>query len=302
VEFHNEAWGGEKVFQLLGKLIGNVGANRGLLELIYCAISLGFEGRYRVARNGRAELEGVREKLALKLREQSGSAHRELSPQWQGLPAEGRRLRDGLPVWVVATGAAVLLALTFVGLRFAMSDRTNPIFSELQRLDVRAPKTPVVLQVPAPQAAPAAVAPGAPPRLSTLLKPEIEAGLVEVRDLADRSIVTIKGDGFFEAGSAEVEPRVLPLLNRIAEELAKIEGQVLVTGHTDTQPIRSIRFPSNWHLSEERAKSVRTKLAPRLKPERIRSEGLADTQPIADNATPAGRARNRRVEVTLRMN
>lgn len=302
VHFHNEAWGGEKVFQLLGMLVGNVQANRGLLELIYTVICLGFEGRYRAVPNGRMELEGVREALALKLREQGTSAPRELSPSWVGAPASARRLRDGVPVWVAATGAAVLLAGTFVGLRFAMADRTDPVFAQLHRLDIRTPAAPLAVPAPAaPQVMQRAPAASVVPRLSTLLKPEIDAGLVEVRDLADRSIVTIKGDGFFKAGSAEVEPRVLPLMQRIGDELARLDGQVVVSGHTDAQPIRSVRFPSNWDLSEARARAVKGLLATRLKPERIRSEGMADTQPVADNATPAGRARNRRVDITLRL-
>ena len=57
VAFHNESWGGEKLFQLLGKLAENVGGNRGLLELIYSILALGFEGRYRVLQNGRAQLD-----------------------------------------------------------------------------------------------------------------------------------------------------------------------------------------------------------------------------------------------------
>jgi type VI secretion system protein ImpK len=184
-----------------------------------------------------------------------------------------------------------VLALIFLGLRLAMSGRTDNVFTQLQSLDVKAPS---LATVPPPVLA-------AAPRLSGFLKPEIDAQLVEVRDLADRSIVVIRGDGFFEPGSAEVQARVLPLLNRIAEEIERIDGQVVVTGHTDNQPIRSMRFPSNWHLSEERAKSVREKLVVKLKPQRVRSEGLADTQPVGDNATAAGRAKNRRVEITLRL-
>ena len=106
---------------------------------------------------------------------------------------------------------------------------------------------------------------------------------------------------FFEPGSADVSARVLPLLDRIAQELQRTPGQILVTGHTDSQPIRSIRFPSNWHLSQARAQSVKDTLSTKVKPERIRSEGLADTQPVADNGTPTGRAKNRRVEITLRL-
>ena len=295
VQFHNEAWGGEKVFQLMGKLAENAATNRSLLELIYCVLSLGFEGRYRVIQNGRLQLDSVREKLALKLREEAGSAMGELSPKWRGVAVAGQGLRDGLSIWVVAIAVSLILALTFAVLRFSISDKTDRVFSELQALGMKVPSVPVPVF-------PVSPAPSVVPRLSGLLKPEIDAGLIEVRDLADRSIVTIRGDGFFEPGSAEVGPRVLPLLRRIAEELARIEGQILVTGHTDNQPIRSLRFPSNWHLSEERAKSVKSKLALTLKPERIHSEGLADTQPIADNSTPLGRAKNRRVEVTLRLN
>jgi len=60
-----------------------------------------------------------------------------------------------------------------------------------------------------------------------------------------------------------------------------------------------LRFPSNWHLSQARAESVRELLTPTVKLERMKAEGRAESQPVDDNATPAGRARNRRVEITL---
>ena len=292
VLFHSESWGGEKLFQLLGKLAENVAANRGLLELIYSILALGFEGRYRVLQDGRSQLDAVREKLALMLREQSGTAAPELSPHWAGVPVAAARLRDGIPVWVAATAAALLLAVVFVALRMLIANQSNDTFTALQALDVKAAALP-----PPPPPPPAA----AVPRLSGFLKAEIDAGLVEVRDLTDRSVIVIRGDGIFGPGSAEVTAKVLPLFERIAEELQRQPGQILVTGHTDSQPIRSIRFPSNWHLSQERAQAVKDLLVARIKPERIRSEGLADTQPLADNATPAGRAKNRRVEITLRV-
>ena len=292
VLFHSESWGGEKLFQLLGKLAENVAANRGLLELIYSILALGFEGRYRVLQDGRSQLDAVREKLALMLREQSGTTAPELSPHWAGVPAAAVRLRDGIPVWVAATAAALLLAVVFVAMRMLIANQSNDSFTALQALDVKAAALP-----PPPPPPPAA----AVPRLSGFLKAEIDAGLVEVRDLTDRSVIVIRGDGIFGPGSAEVTAKVLPLFDRIAEELQRQPGQILVTGHTDSQPIRSIRFPSNWHLSQERAQAVKDLLVARIKPERIRSEGLADTQPLADNATPAGRAKNRRVEITLRV-
>ena len=117
--------------------------------------------------------------------------------------------------------------------------------------------------------------------------------------LADRSIVTIAGDGFFESSSAEVSGAVRPLLAQVAQALAQVPGSVLVTGHTDNQPIRSLRFPSNWHLSQERAREVARILGDSIGAQRLQAEGRADAEPVAPNDTPANRARNRRVEITL---
>ena len=87
--------------------------------------------------------------------------------------------------------------------------------------------------------------------------------------------------------------------SRIGKALNDVPGPVIIAGHTDNQPIRSLRFPSNWHLSKDRAASARAVLAGFVKPERLTAEGRADTEPVADNNSVEGRARNRRVEITL---
>ena len=289
VQFHNETWGGEKVFQLMSKLAENVDANRNLLELLYVVLGLGFEGRYRVIENGAAQLDSVRQRLA-QLLGRGRSYDKALSPRWQGVAQAGQRIVDGLPLWVIGTALLVLLAIVYAGLRWSLANAADGAFGKLAALDAK--RVQVAAPPPPPPKAPA-------PRLATLLAPEIKAGLVEVQDLADRSTVTIKGDGFFEPGSTEAASAVRTLLPRIGQSLATLKGNVLITGHTDNQPIRTLRFPSNWHLSQERADAVRGELARLVDPARLRAEGRADTQPIADNATPAGRARNRRVEVTL---
>ena len=289
VKFHNETWGGEKVFQLMSKLAENVPANRNLLELLYVVLSLGFEGRFRVVENGQTQLDGVRQRLAQLLR-QGQDSEKALSPRWKGHELNGPRLSDGIPLWVIASGLVLLAALAWGTLAVLLRRDAEPVFAKLQALE--AAKVQVTAPPPPPPPAKA-------PRLAGLLQPEIKAGLVEVQDLADRSVVTIKGDGFFEPGSAEIASGVRTLLPRIAQALADLPGAVLITGHTDNQPIRTLRFPSNWHLSQERADAVKTELARTVKPARLRSEGRADSEPLADNATPAGRARNRRVEITL---
>jgi type VI secretion system protein ImpK len=223
------------------------------------------------------------------LRGLAGPVDKTLSTQWQGIAAAPKRLRDGLPIWVVGAAAALLLLLVFVALRFSLNLQTDASFSALQGLDAQAAKA---APLPLPTTA-------APPRLAQLLQADIAAGAVQVKDLPDRSTVTVLGDTLFDPGRADVASRALPLFSRVAAALNQVPGHVLVSGHTDNQPIRSLRFPSNWHLSKERAESVRKLLAGSVKPERLSADGRADTEPVADNATPESRARNRRVEILL---
>lgn len=288
VMFHNETYGGEKVFRLLAKLAESPAANLDLLALIYVVLALGFEGRYRLIDGGRAQLDQVRERLHLMLRKELGEPEKELSPHWKGVEST-RRLWVGIPVWVaLVVMAAVGLGL-FLLLSWQLNRKSDPVFAAIQAIRAKAPERVKIIQA----------APVAKPRLATFLAPEIKAGLVEVADFGDRSVIVIKGDGFFEPASATVADRVQPLLVRIAEALNSVPGKVLITGHTDNQPIRSARFPSNWHLSQERAQAVEAVLANTVQAERMKVEGQADAEPLASNSTPEGRARNRRVEITL---
>ena len=109
----------------------------------------------------------------------------------------------------------------------------------------------------------------------------------------------MRGDSFFAPGNGEVSSSALPVLRRIAQALAEVPGPVLITGHSDNQPIRSVRYPSNWHLSQARAQSVRDVIAVHVPGSRLRSEGRADAEPVAPNDSSANRAKNRRVEITL---
>jgi type VI secretion system protein ImpK len=289
VMFHNETWGGEKFFLLLSKLAQEPGQNRDLLELLYICLALGFEGRYRVLDNGKAQLDTVRERLAQILRSQHGEYERELSPAWQPAPVKRNKFFTVMPLWVGFAVCGVVLLGIFLALTYKLNTASDPVFAKIQaiRVGTEAPKP--VVRVPAPQ-----------PRLAGLLAEEVASGLVTVRDDVDRSVITIVGDGLFAPGSGTISNRYQPLLVRIADELNRVPGLVRITGHTDNQPIRSVRFPSNWHLSQERARSVAQTLGARMTtPARMSAEGRADSEPVAPNDGPANRARNRRVEITL---
>ncbi|HET9646037.1 MAG TPA: DotU family type VI secretion system protein [Burkholderiaceae bacterium] len=291
--FHNEAWGGEKVFQLMARLADRPDANRDLLELIYGALALGFEGRYRVIDNGRAQLEAVRDRLAQILRQQRGDYPDTLAQHWQVDTARRRQDAGWLPLAVTAAVTAVALTGAFMAFSLSLANRSDDVFGQIQSLRL---SPPVVTPPPAPATPPAPP----PPRLAQFLQPEINAGVIGVRDEADRSIVTLRGDGLFAPGSETIVPAHQPVVTRIAEALAQMAGNVIITGHSDSTPIRTARFPSNWHLSEARAETVRALLAShKVAPERLRAEGRADAEPLVPNDSPGNRSLNRRVEITL---
>jgi type VI secretion system protein ImpK len=128
----------------------------------------------------------------------------------------------------------------------------------------------------------------------------VHAGLVAVKDEADRSVVILKGDGLFASASTVVRDRYEPVINRIAQAMNNVSGKILVVGYSDNVPIRSARFASNYELSLERARSVQKQLQGSLsQPERVKAEGRGEINPVAPNNTPENRARNRRVEITL---
>lgn len=82
--------------------------------------------------------------------------------------------------------------------------------------------------------------------------------------------------------------------------LNSVPHHIVVAGHTDTRTIRNARYPSNWELSGARAGSVVRYLQQQgIAGSRLSAVGLADTRPLGDNTTLEGRAKNRRVELTL---
>lgn len=293
VTFHNESWGGEKTFQLMAKLAENPKANRDLLELIETCLALGFQGRFYVMQNGAAQLVQVRERLFEMLRKERGEPEKELSPNWAGAKLPKSRVLNALPVWVVVAATALILTGAFLVFSSILNRKSDPVFAGIR--SIQAPQAEQ-------RAAPPLPATPVPPRLRTLLASDIAANLVDVADYADRSVVTIRSDGFFAPASNSIPNKMMPLLDRIGAAVNQVPGKVLIIGHSDNQPIRSVRFPSNWHLSTARAESVAARLATMMDPRRIRSEGRADAEPLAPNDTPANRAKNRRVDVQVLVN
>ena len=288
VTFHNEAWGGEKFFQLLAKLSQNPAPHRHLLELLYYCLMLGFEGRYRVLENGRSQLETLKQRLLLLLRNEKQGYDAPLSTHWQDKPILNELKRLPVPLWVVAILATAIGIFSYLGMSWALGDKSGHVFAEIVAI-----KPPTVqIATPAQHIA--------PDRLAQYLSPEIRENLLTVRDEADRSVVVLLGDGLFESGSDVVRQEYVNVLARVADALNNTQGAILITGFSDNVPIRTVRFPSNWELSQARADAVKKLLDIRLADKfRVRAEGKGEADPVAPNDTAENRARNRRVEITL---
>lgn len=114
-------------------------------------------------------------------------------------------------------------------------------------------------------------------------------------------VLTILDDTvLFEPGQATLQSAGLSILDLVTSSLLNAGHDVAIEGHTDSRPISTSRYPSNWELSTARATSVlRYMLLQGFDPARISASGYADTRPVAANDTPEGQAANRRVEIVI---
>ena len=304
--FHQEVGAGERFFDLLAGMQKDPGRYRQALEVSYLCLSLGLQGRYRLSPRGAAELDRIREGLYQLLVQLRGNWERELSPRWRGVDAPHRAAGRSIPAWVAACFAVVALGIGYGVFANSLGSRADDLFARLAALP---PGTLPTIQRAAPPVPPAPppppvvrpARPDLPTRLRQFLAPEIEQGLVTVLSDPNRTIVRIRNRGMFASGSATLEPRFVPLLTRIGEALREEPGAVQLIGHSDNQPIRTARFPSNFHLSAARAQAAGGIIAGATggDPARFTAEGRGESEPVAANATPEGREENRRIEVVI---
>lgn len=283
--------GGADFFDRLEALEADPDSDTDLLELFSICLAFGYEGRFRDAPNGRIALSQARDRIDELIRTRRARPEAlPLSVHWEGVQTVQAAMPRALALWVTASLCAVFLGGTYFAYTTMLSDAAQPVYADLSRLKAK----PVTLPPTArPAAAPAV-------RLSTLLAPQVKAGRLEVREDARTSTVTLNATDLFASGSAAVVEKHLDTIRTLASALDAVGGPVTVTGHTDSRPIRTARFPSNWELSRARADSVVKVMAGAMKqPGRLRAEGVADSQPVAPNDTEANRQRNRRVVFIL---
>lgn len=139
-------------------------------------------------------------------------------------------------------------------------------------------------------------------RLVHELEPEVASRALDVSYDTDAVVVRFSEGATFQSGEADIKPAMIPIINRMVDVLAQCSGDVMVAGYTDNQPIVSRRYRSNWDLSAARAVSVVHKLVldRQIPAGRVTAAGRAETHPLVPNDSPEHRARNRRVEISVR--
>lgn len=128
----------------------------------------------------------------------------------------------------------------------------------------------------------------------------IKRNMVRVRASEQALEVEIRADILFPSGSSQLADQARPVLGKVAEILRRFPNPMRVEGHTDSLPISTPVFPSNWELSSARAASVVHLFVKQgIEPTRLSVAGFGEFRPAGDNATVDGRNRNRRVVIVV---
>jgi len=300
--FHNEVMGGERFFDLLKNLGKEPRENIDLLELMYVCLALGYEGSYRLASNGQDTLVKVRNWLYEIIQSVRQDNDMALSVTWKGSKVQESSLPRMTPLWVLLAAALALGTLVFITYKVKLAGQSESVISgfynaEAEPLSVRAVTAPIL---PVIKVADQAASQQTALTLTQLLQSEIDLGQIQVSENFEQGQVRLLGDSLFASGKTNINPALEPLIDTIGETLNKLEGRILVTGHSDNIPIRSGRFSSNLELSHARAVNVENRLQRTLSNiDRLSATGKGSLDPIADNSSAAGRSANRRVEITI---
>ncbi len=220
-------------------------------------------------------------------------------------------INEGLPGWVMTYGDMMSLLLCFFVLIVSFSTMQEVKFQQaIQSIRTAfgimvSPDSVIEMNTPI-------VANNEPREIDDLLVEvrELEQSLqvegleqhIEVEVTQEGVLFRINAPFLFESGSAQVRAAILPVLGKLARFVNKFSYPLRIEGHTDSLPIETNRFPSNWDLSAARAVSVaRYFQQVGVTPDRMAAAGYGEFRPLADNNTAGGRSRNRRVEILLKM-
>lgn len=308
VSMYGNVDAGERFFDLAEDLIRFPERDPHLLELVFLCLSLGFRGKYRINPGaGEASIAQMRVQMTRLLRDRD-TDDAALAPHWQGVEATDEDRGFIVPLWSIGLMAIALITAVYVGLGIQLSNRGEQLFTLAsvlpppERADIF---RPIIETTQQPLLT-------ADPLVFELLPlfaeaaPEATAKALTGREDVSIAVVVVQATNpeVFRSSKADLNTGYGPLIASVAAVLrdnVEFIGAIKVVGHTDSIPVqRSNPFRSNQGLSEARARTIADMLiAAGVPAGLVTSEGKAAIEPIADNGTREGRARNRRVEIIL---
>ncbi|CAH1526755.1 Type VI secretion system protein TssL [Vibrio jasicida] len=290
--FYSSSQGGEAFFKHLDNALSQPESQLDLLELMYVCLSLGFVGQYRLEKNGLENHRRLRKQIMSILKSYGRGTAKEMSANIDKRTLTGSQMSERAPLWVVCSVTSAILVCVFMYLSYDLNSASNRTFSNLVNL-IQSDRQVSSAELESK------VQPVAD-RISMYLATEMNKGLVTVEALPDRVRISLKAQDLFESGSADVVAYIQPVVSKMARTLEATEGKILVTGHTDDNPIFTSKYPSNWHLSLARATAMSDQLIANSGLEgRVLPEGLGDARPLVENTSSDNRALNRRIEIDL---
>lgn len=137
-------------------------------------------------------------------------------------------------------------------------------------------------------------------KLTDVLSPLIDAGLAEVSENEEWLVLNLSSSLLFSSGSAYPSSNLNALIKVISNSLRESDNYIRIRGYTDSSPIANEQFSSNWLLSATRANAVLEAMHDEgIAGQRLAVEAYGDNFAVADNSSPEGRAKNRRVAIAI---
>jgi chemotaxis protein MotB len=198
--------------------------------------------------------------------------------------------------WLISYADFMTLLVAFFATLYAASLTETAVTTAPAPVETAAPAAAPPVDPPPPDPAVALRA-----EVERALAPELAAGYLQLIEDPRGLVIEVPEAGAFDVGQADLAPEAAQMLTRVATMLTTLPNAVRIEGHSDTTPIRTSQYASNWELSTARATRVVEFLVTTagLAPSRLSAAGYAEFKPRAANDTPAGRARNRRVDLVL---
>jgi len=251
-----------------------------------------------------------------KNKQEGGEEEFSLSPP----PEEEKKQKSGAPEWMCTFSDLVTLLMCLFVLLFAMSTTQQESYKELVESLRSALGSQSVPEAGTREGLTMHAVPSEEPsenqeidELGGMIQKEMEEIVSEVRELVlfnklggevsvikteEGIVITMSDLLLFSEGGTSLSEKGHDILKKVAEVLSKLAYHVKIKGHTDSSPISSPIYPSNWELSSARASMVVRLLVDNgVPPQYISAEGYAHYHPVATNDTAKGRALNRRVEI-----